>query len=348
MSFITQQVAAREKEFFAKQLAIMLESGLPLSRAIDVVFRQTRDKYFKRVLGSVAKSLQNGRQLSRALSDFPHVFSPDFIAVLRAGEQTGKLDLAFYDLGKKLEADNTFRAGVLGAVLYPLLIVFAIFAVSTYMVIAVVPNLVVVFEQNEISLPFLTRAMIAIVTFANNYWWLIIVFLLVLVLSLRYYSKTKSGKLLLSYAQIKVPLAKDLYEAIYVSSFAHTLSMLVRHGVPIIEAMRVTKGAMRNVLYRVAADEMMNDIEKGIPLSKPIMGNKIFPPLLGQMVLVGEQTGKLDEALESVATNYHNRANQIIKYLSSLIEPVLLILVGVIVALVVFAILLPIYQVAQL
>jgi len=190
--------------------------------------------------------------------------------------------------------------------------------------------------------------MIAIVMFISSYWWLIIALLLVLILSARYYSKTKSGKLFLSYAQIRIPIVKDLYEAVYISSFAHTLSMLVRHGIPIIEAMRVTKGTMRNVLYRVAADEMINDIEKGIPLSKPIMDNKIFPPLLGQMVLVGEQTGKLDEALESVATNYHNRANQLIKYLSSLIEPILLIIVGIIVALVVFAILLPIYQVAQL
>lgn len=344
----TQRVPGKEKEFFAQQMALMLSSGLTLPRALDVIYRQTRNAYFQKILAGVARSLQNGRQLSQALANYPRIFPYDYTAVLRAGESTGRLDKVFKDLALKQKEENIYKSGLLNALLYPVMIVIAIIAISIYLVFAVIPNIAQLFSDQNITLPWSTRTLIATVGFFNSYWYIVLLVVVGLVFAANYYAKTKNGRLLLSQAQLRLPVFKDLYEAVYVSEFSRTLSMLVRHGVPIIEATRITKETMRNVLYRSACDQMISDLEKGIPLSKPILDNKIFPPLLGQMVLVGEQTGKLDDALSSVADDYHRQANVIIKNLSALVEPILIVLVGFGVAFIVFAILLPIYQIAQI
>lgn len=341
-------ISGKDKEFFAEQLAIMLEAGLTLPRAIDVIYRQSRNPYFRDILEGVKKSLQQGRQLSQVLSLYPQVFPSEYLAVLKSGESTGRLGKVFKDLAAKQKEDNEYRRGILNALLYPALIVVAVILVGLYLVFAVIPNLAELFSQQSISLPWTTKTLVAIVAFINTYWFVIILIVMGLILGLRMYYKTSSGKLMISRVQLGIPVLKDLFEAEYVARFSHTLAMLTRYGVPIIEATNISRDTVKNVLFRRAIDNITSSLERGIPLSKPILEDPLFPPLLGQMVMVGEQTGKLDEALSNVADNYYREVASILKNLSTLVEPILIIIVGLGVAFMVFAILMPVYQIAQI
>lgn len=343
-----QRVSGKEKEFFSQQMSLMLEAGIALPKAVDIIYRQSRNKYFQKILSGVAKSLQNGRQLSQALSHYPRVFGLEYLAVLKSGESTGRLGKVFAELAKQLKEENAYRAGVLSALIYPLVIILAIISVGIYLVFEVIPEIAQLFAQQDVSMPFSTRSLIAIVNFLNSYWYVVILAIVALVILVRMYARTKSGMLWASQLQLKIPVIRELFEAEYVSRFCRTLAMLTRYGVPIIEAVDIARGTMKNVLYKSAAGEMISSLERGLPLSKPIMEDPIFPPLVGQMILVGEQTGKLDDALDSIADHYKAESTVMLKNLSSLVEPILIIIVGLGVAYVVFAILMPVYQISQI
>lgn len=346
--FSFRNISGKDKEFFAEQLAIMLGAGLTLPRAIEVIYRQARNPYFKEILLGVSKSLQHGRQLSQALSLYPKIFPPEYLAILESGESTGRLGRVFADLAVKQKEENDYRRGILNALLYPLLIIIAVILVGLYLVFAVIPALSDLFSQQNITLPWTTVVLVAIVNFFNNYWYIVLLVIAGLIYGINLYYKTNSGKLLVSKIQINTPVLKNLFEAEYIARFSQTLAMLTRYGVPIIEATTTSRNTIKNVLYRNAIDNIITSIEKGIPLSKPILDDPLFPPLLGQMVLVGEQSGKLDEALTNVADNYFREAKSILKNLSDLVEPILIIIVGLGVAFIVFAILMPVYQIAQI
>jgi len=330
------------------QMALMLQAGIALPRAIDVVYRQSNNPYFRQILLSVAKNLQQGQQLSQALSHFRRSFSVQYLAVLKAGESTGRLDKVFSDLARQQKEENSYRSGILSALIYPTLIIVATILVGIYLVFAVIPSIADLFVQQNITLPLATKILVAIVTFAGKYWYLIILAIIAIVIFLRLFAATASGKLSLSQLQLRLPVLKDLFAASAVTTFCRTLAMLIRYGVPIIEATKIAQATQKNILFRGAADDMLEALEKGLPLSKPILENPIYPPLVGQMVMVGEQSGKLDTALDSIADHYHDESAIIIKNLSALVEPILIIVVGLGVAYIVYAVLIPIYQIAQI
>jgi len=348
MITIGNKVSGKEKEFFSTQMSLMLQSGIPLPRALDVVYRQTKNNYFKKILYSIAASVQHGKQLSQALAHYPRIFSTDYIAVLKSGESTGQLDRVFADLSRRQKESNTFRSGVLNAMIYPLIIIGAIILVSIYLIVAVIPNITQLFTEQNINIPLSTKILIAIANFINNYWYVIIIVIVAIIFLLRMYLSSQNGKLMLSKIQLNMPVLNDLFTSGNIAIFSRTLATLIRHGVPIIEAVKISKSTMTNIIFQNSTNDMLSSLERGMPLSKSIIENSIYPPLVGQMILVGEQSGKLDKALDNIADNYHKESSIIIKNLSSIVEPVLIVIVGLGVAYVVYAILVPIYQISQI
>lgn len=342
--FLADRVKNAEKAFFIRQIATMLQAGLPLLRALGIVAEQTRNKYFQTVLMGIANRVKEGYQLSKAMAEYDKVFPGVFTAVIRSGETTGRLDKVLLELANQQEEDNKFRGGVYSAMLYPAFVIVAMLGIGFYLVFKVIPQIAVVFAEQQADLPWVTKTLINVVHFISSYWYIALLLLVGGILGIRAFFKTDEGMRLWSKITIQTPVIKNLSIGIYVTRFARTTAMLARSGVPVLESVEIVHDSMSNVLFKESMNDIKAALERGLPMSKPLMENQIWPPLVGQMVLVGEQSGKVDEVLDNVANYYQDQVSTSIKGLSALIEPVLVVLLGLGVAFIVFAVFIPIYQ----
>jgi len=341
-------ISGKDKEFLFRQLSLMMEAGLPLPKAVDIVAHQTKKKSFSDLLRQIGTSLQSGKQLSQILSHYPKIFSKDIIAAIHSGESTGRLGRVFGDLSKSQEEINDFSTSLLNSMLYPALIVLTVIIVSFYMTLSVIPKIAELFTQQNVSLPVASKLLISTVNFTNHYWYILLIVLAGIIIFVKIFLESAGGRLAWSSLQLRLPVVGSLMTNIYVARLCRTLAMLIKNGVAIIEAVDITTGTVSNLLYKESFNNVRRSLERGLPLSKPISESRLYPPLVSQMILVGEQSGKLDTALNDIADNYKKEASTQLKTLSSLVEPVLIIIVGLGVAFMVYAILMPIYQIAQL
>ncbi|HLB31963.1 MAG TPA: type II secretion system F family protein [Patescibacteria group bacterium] len=343
-----KRISSTEKAFFVRQIATMLQAGLPLLRALDIVTEQTKNPNFKIILESVGKRVREGYQLSQAMAEYPQVFPGVFTAVIRSGESTGRMDRVMLELAQQQEEDNKFRGGVYNAMLYPAFVVLAMLVIGIYLVFKIIPQIATLFAEQQAQLPWMTTMLIGIVNAITRYWYVFIVALAGAIWGLVSFLRTAEGRAFWGRLVIKTPIIRDLSMGIYITRFSRMMAMLARSGVPVLESVEIIHDAMSNVLYQESMDDIKASLERGLPMSKPLMENPIWPPLVGQMVLVGEQSGKVDEVLDSVANYYQDRVSTNIRGLSSLIEPVLIVLLGLGVAFIVFAIFVPIYQLTSI
>lgn len=342
------RVTMQDKAVFARLLATMISSGLPLIKAITIVAAQARNDYLKSTYGSIYKDLEEGYSFSRSLAKYPDVFDRIFVSVINSGENTGKLDVVLVQLADQLERENTFMSKVRGALYYPALILIAMVGVGTYMLVAIIPQLTKIFEESGAKLPLATQLLISLSHFVIGYWWLIIVLLVAGVLLLRIWLLSDAGTRSLNLLQIEMPGIKQVTEGVYVGRFARTMAMLVGAGVPLLDSLRTSASMMNNEIYEDNIMSITTRVEKGVSLSSELVKSSVFPQLVGQMVSVGEETGQLDKVLGKVADYFEGETATRMQTLSTLIEPVVLAIIGAGVAFLVFAILLPIYNLAQI
>jgi type IV pilus assembly protein PilC len=270
------------------------------------------------------------------------------VSVSRSGETTGNLEVVLSELADKYENDNNFVSKIKGALYYPIFIFVALVGIGGYMLVAVIPKLDIIFKASGAELPLATRILISLSDFMTNSWWLALIILILLILGIRYWIISDTGARTLSQWQLKIPGIKGLSEGIYMSRFSRTLEMLISSGVPILDSLKVAGATMDNMIYEESVAQMALEVEKGVPLSVPLSKDPAFPGLMGQMVAVGEQTGNLDKVLDKVATYYESETSEKIKGISTLIEPIVLLVIGAGVAFLVFAVLVPIYNIAQI
>lgn len=341
-----QRVSVKEKAFMARQLATMLSSGLTLDKSLGIISIQTKNDFFKKTLEEVQKDLEAGERFSVAIAKHPKVFDQVFVNIVVSGEAVGRLSEVLDRLADQLEKQNNFLSKIRGALLYPIFIVLAMIAVAILMMIKVVPELKSIFQEAGADLPWSTRTLIFISESIINYWWVYLIGLVGLIGLIRLALKTNQAQYWVSKLEINAPagLGKDIYMA----RFARTLGMLISAGTPIIEAINITAEVMNNRIYEERLKKAASQVERGVPLSVPIEKAGIFPLIVSQMIAVGEQTGKLDETLENLAQYYEEESDNKIKSLSSLFEPAVIVLIGIAVGFLVFSIIIPIYQIAQL
>jgi len=321
---------------FTRQLATMINSGLPLTDSLNILQKQTDKEQFREIIGQLAEDIQGGGSFSLA-----------YVNIVRAGESSGTLDTVLLNLADTIEKDREFQSKVKGAFVYPVIILFAMTMVAVIILIFVVPKLTELYTDLDIVLPLPTRIMIFMSKVVGTFWWLFIIIGLVSFTALKRYRKTPQGSLVIDRLILHVPVMGKLNRDSSLTELTRTMGALAGAGVPILEALKISGSVATNAVHRQAITKASTMVEKGAELSKALAQDEVFPPILPQMVSVGEETGKMDEVLNKVSQFYELEVEHQVKNLTTALEPIIMIVLGIMVAMLVISIILPIYNITS-
>lgn len=337
-------VGLSEMVVFTRQLSTMINAGLPLTDSLIVLRDQSTNTQIHEVVASVLLDVEGGSTLSSTLAKHPRVFSKIYVSLVKAGETAGVLDKVLLRLADNLEKEREFKGKVKGALIYPAMVILAMLGVGFIMMVFVIPKLTSLYKDLGSQLPIPTQILIFTSGVFVNFWWLIIGVVVAFIFGFMKWKQTYSGQRRWDRFVFRVPIIGNLIKQIVLAEFARTLSMLIGAGVPIIEALNIVGEAVDNSIYQDAIAQSAKQVERGFPLALPIIQNKDFPPILGQMVKTGEQTGKLDEILMRMANFFETESEQAVKGLTTAIEPIIMVILGIAVAFMILSIIMPIYQ----
>lgn len=328
---------------FTRQLSTMITAGLPLTEGLSILEKQSKPAMSK-LVGNLIREIENGSTFASALEKNSQYFNKVYIQLVKAGEAGGVLDEVLQRLAEDLEKSKEFRAKTKGALIYPGIVIAAMVAVIFIMMIFVIPKLTEMYQDFGAELPFATQLLIAISNFFVHFWWALLFAIFGGIWAFRSWRKTKVGRLLTDEYLLKIPLLGELQKKQIITEFSRTLSLLLGAGISLLEALKIVNDAIENVVYKNAFDVASSQVEKGVSLGQAIEAYDIFPPILFQMVTVGEQTGKLDEVLLKLSVYFQSETEQATKNLTTAIEPMLMIFLGVGVGVLMLAIIMPIYN----
>lgn len=337
-------IPLHQKIIFAKNLAAMIEAGLPISRALAVIERQMGNKGIKKILRELNESIRKGQSFSDSLAKFPGVFSSLFVSIVRSGEEGGNLPEALRIITSQLERVYFIQRKVRGALMYPALIISLIIIIGGLMFIFVVPKLTATFTDLKIELPLSTRIIIFSSNFLKDHIFISFIILAAFIALIWMAIKTSRGQRLFDLISIKFPLIGQMVVETNTARSARTLSSLLASGVNVVEAIGITIDVVQNSYFKDVLGKAREAIQKGSPLSTPFSENeKIYPPFFGEMVAAGEETGNLSAMLSDVGTFYENEVDEMTKNFSTIIEPLIMIVIGGAVGFFAYAMLTPMY-----
>ncbi len=340
---IIQRVGTKELADFTRQLATMINAGLNLVDALIVLENQYSGK-MKQVVGELRRGVESGQSLSKSLEDQGKVFDDVYISLVKAGESGGLLDKVLSRLAENLEKQRDFKSKVRGALIYPAVILIGMVVVMLIMVLYVIPQLADLYKDFEADLPIMTTMLIGFSDFMGKFWWLLAIGAVGVFFGARMVWNSPATKPKVEALLLSLPVFGSLWEQIMITNFALTLAMLTEAGVPIVEGLNLSSKVTSSEMYQKAIRESGKLVEKGFPLAQAFSQQEVFPPILLQMLSVGEETGQVGGLLERVSTYFQSESEQKIKNLTSLIEPMILILLAVGVGFLVFAVVMPIYN----
>lgn len=329
---------------FTRQFSTMINSGLTLTNALTVLIGQTNNKTLNAVLEDVLQQIQAGTNLSKALEKYPQYFSKIYIASIKAGEAGGLLDQVLVRLADNLDKEREFRGKIKGAMVYPTIILLGMVAVVFIMMTMVIPQLTKLYKEFNATLPFATQLLISLSDLFVNFWWLMILSGIGAFFLYRSWSKSPLGKALLDKLTLQIPIWGKIKKETILAEFTRTLGLLVGTGLPIIDALNIVAESIDNTLYKEGILDAAGKVEKGFPLGVLLSQNSVFPAIVGQMTRVGEETGKLDQALLKLSTYFESESEEMLKGLTTAIEPLIMIVLGLGVAFLIWAIIMPIYN----
>lgn len=342
---IFNHVSLAEKMIFAKHLSTMVKAGLPLNKSLRILSEQTKNQYFKKVLTDVEEGITKGQSFSDSLQNYSNVFSVVFISMVRVGETAGNLEEILKNLSLQMEKDHELRSRVRGAMVYPGVILSVMVAIGILMMIMVVPKLSSVFLEMGIELPVTTRAVISVSQFLSTHSIIGIFGIFIFIFLFRLLLKTTAGKKSLDTVVLRMPPFSQFSRKINSARFARNFSSLIEAGVPIYNALQIVSNTMSNSFFKECLAETSQQIQKGETLSNILKRHSnLFPIMVVQMIEVGETTGSLAEVLKNLAEFYENEVNNATKNLSSVIEPVLMVIIGVAVGFFAISMIQPMYS----
>jgi len=339
-----QKVSFNDIVNFTRQLATMVVAGLSIPDSLNILHKQTPNAVFARVLSDIERAIVGGGNFGDALSKYPQYFSPIYISLIRAGEASGMLDKVLVQLADTLEAQREFRGKVIGALIYPIIIVVGMVAVVAVMMVVVMPKLTDLYKDFGIELPLTTKLLIAFSNFIIHYWWIVILIAVGSIYGFSRWKKTEVGSYVLDSLILKIPLFGELQKKAILVEFTRILAMLLSAGIHILDALKILKGSLNNVLFRNALDDISKRVEKGFQLADTFAAHKEFPPIVSQMLKVGEETGKIDETLLKLSKYFQTETEQMVKGLTTAIEPIIMVVLGVGVGFIVLSVITPIYN----
>lgn len=342
-----KRVNYKDLVLFSRQLSTLISAQVPLLQSLRILESQISSKRLSAITRDLVASIEGGESFSLALSKHLDVFGNVYISLIRSGEASGSVSQALAYLADSLEKDFTLRANVKKAFTYPTFVLFALITVGVLMFKFVLPKLTVVLKEQGGELPFISQVLIGATDFFDKFWWAVFLALGLLVLGFRYYINTPSGRHMFDLFKIKAPLFGDIFRKIYMARFARNLSTLVAGGIPIIQAIQIIGEIINNTVYRDILAEVSVKVSNGNSISDSLTDYKEFPVIVTQMVKVGEQSAKLDEILMKMASYYEKEVDDKVAVLSTLLEPIIMIILGLAVGALVAGILLPIYNLAS-
>lgn len=338
------RVSFSQVVIMTRQLATMIEAGLVLSECLDILESQQSNKSLKEALGQVSRDVKSGLDLASALKKHPDIFPPLYTNLVKAGESSGKLDTVLLQMADSLEKDREFRARIRGAMIYPIVVTTMMIAVMGIMMVFVIPRLTSLYTQSNIELPLPTKILIGISTFFVNFWWMMIIFIIVGIIALRKWTQTPNGKLTFDNLLLKIPVVNKLIEGTTITNFNRTFGLLIASGIPILDSLVIVTDVVGNSVYKHALQKSAQGVERGLLLSSQLEQIGVFPRIVSQMMRVGEETGKVDAIAFKLASYYESESDHLVKNLTVIIEPVILVVLGIGVAFLVLSVILPIYK----
>ncbi|MFH1575371.1 MAG: type II secretion system F family protein [Candidatus Nealsonbacteria bacterium] len=345
---IFEIISKKEVVNFSRQLALMFKSKIPLIQSLYSIAEQTKNSGFREKILIISKEVEGGARFSQALSFHPKLFSSFYVSMVKAGEASGTLSESLTYLADHLEREYHLNSKIQGAMIYPALIVVVVIGVLVMMMYFVIPNMTKVFTETEQDLPMITEIVIAFSNFIRAWGWLVFLFSIGAGIAFVRYSKTVEGKRIKDRIYLRIPFVGSFLRMIYLSRFAENLSTLISGGIPIAQSLEITAEIVGNDVYQQIVFEIKEEVVRGENMSKVLARHpEAFPPILTQMVAVGEKTGTLGESLMSVVDFYRKEVERSIDTLLSILEPVMVIFLGGMVAGLMGSILLPLYQMSS-
>lgn len=337
-------VGSGEKVVFTRQLATMIAAGLPVTQSLDILRKQAKDRRMREIIEETMHNVESGGTLSNSLARYPEVFNRVYVNLIKAGEASGGLDKMLLRLAENEEKSATFNSKVKGALVYPAIVILVMAVVFVVMMTFVVPKLVTMYRDLGTDLPLPTKILIGISELFTQRWWLLLMILAAVVFLYRYILSTAEGVRKIAELSFRVPIVGNLKKSTELAEFSRTLGLLVSAGLPILDSLSIVSEAIDNVIFREALKSASKQVERGVNLSVPLREDGNFPPILYQMVSVGEETGKLDEVLMKVSEFFENESETSVRNLTVALEPLIMVVLGVVVGALVIAIILPIYK----
>lgn len=341
-------VPVQEKIFFVQQLGLMLRSGISLSKALLTLSQQTKTKYMSLVLTNLYKKVDHGQPLANSMREYPRVFDELFVNMLEAGEKSGKYEEVLMQLFLQMKKSHALKGKVRGAMIYPSIIVFAMLGIGSAMMIFVIPKLTSIFEEVSVELPLATRILISLSDFMANNLIYISIALIVIVVSFIVLIRQEKPKYYFHLFLLKLPVVSPIIKKVNIVRFSRTLGSLLKTDIPIIDALKLTSRVVGMRPYRLAIAEAAEHVKKGKTIESSLKSNpSLFTPIITQMIAVGEETGSLDTILEELSNFFDEEVTQTLDNLPALIEPILLLVLGLGVGSMAVAIIMPLYSITE-
>lgn len=339
-----ERVSARERVVFTRQLSTLIKAGLPITQALATAVDQVSSEKFKDILQKIVSSVEGGNSLGDSFAQYPAVFSHTYVSLVRAGETSGTLDVALERLAYQQEKELAITSKVRGALIYPALVLAVIVVVIGFMLVSVLPQITNLYAELGKTLPIYTQVLLAASQFTIHYWWLTLLMIVAIVFGIRAWMQSKNGRRSIDTFKLNVPIFGKLFRKVYMARFSRTLGSLVASGVPVLEALDITAEAIGNVVIKSIINGATEQVKGGKALSSTLSNHKYILPLVPQMIRIGEDSGTLGDMLDKVATFFEEEVDQTVKNLSTVIEPVMMIVLGGLVFFMIAAILLPVYS----
>ncbi|KKW23092.1 MAG: Type IV pilus inner membrane protein PilC [Parcubacteria group bacterium GW2011_GWA2_51_12] len=345
LSFLNR-VSKKDLVVFSRQLSTLINAKVPIVQALEVMVDQVSSKRLKGIIEELIEQVVGGKSLSEAMSTFPDVFPELYLHLVASGEMSGTVDRALNYIADQQEKDYDLTAKIRGALAYPAFIVAAITIVGGIMFVFVLPQMITVLEEAGVELPITTKILIFATKVVSGYWYLLIGGVIAAIFGFRVYVRTIGGRLVWDTLKMKVPVFGKLLMNIYMDRFSLNLASLVAGGIPIVQSLRTVAAIITNMVYRQIILEAALQVEQGKSIASVLADRPEFPKLVSQMIKIGEQTGSLEEILTKISRFYDKELNNTLNTLTTLLEPFVMILLGLAVAIMVAGILLPIYNLA--
>ena len=344
---IWEGVSQKELVTFFQQMATLVEARVPIVSSLHTVAEQTTNHYFRILLKEMADDIEDGVQFSVALEKHPDTFSPLIINMLRAGEMSGELQKSIETVAGNIEKNYQLAAKIKGALYYPAFVLGVAGIIGFLVVTFILPKITLMIKDLDVPIPWYTAALIWLGDFMNAYWWAVLLVFFAAMGGLVYYARTENGRREWQMALLHIPVIGTLAQSIYITRFSENLSTLLDAGIPVVRALTIVSQVIGNVVFEKVVLQAADEVRSGGTMSTVFVRSLQVPPIVAQMIRIGEETGSLTKVLGSVAKFYNQEVETTTKSLTTLIEPILIVVLGIGVGILVVGVLLPIYNIAS-